>query len=144
MEFARLVDLTAFLAYFEIFCKSGKKFSRSKSVEVLHDAVVVDDLELAVREGNRHEIVVLLLSCMVRILGLLLCSHKGCRGGTVVAVSYIECWNLCKDLCYAVDVSLFVDHPEMVSEAVLGNEIILCFLCDITCYDGVHLFIVRI
>ena len=144
MELAWLVDLCAFLLHVEISCESLEKLLLSQTVEVLYNAVVVDDLELAVRECYSHEVVVLLVTSMVRVLAAELCAHEGSSCCTVVTVSYIECRDICEDLSDAVDVGLLADHPEMVAEAVLCNEVVLRLAGYILSNDCVYLCVVRI
>ena len=144
MELAWLVDLCAFLLYIEILRYCCHELLRCKSVKVLHHAVIVDDLEVALRECHCHEPVIFLVSCMGRIAFPLLCAYTGCSCCTVVTVSHIESRNLREKFCYAVDVSLLVDHPEMMAEAVSCNEIILRLAYDVFVHDGVDLIIVRI
>ena len=144
MELAWLVDLSALLAYIKVLCKSCKKLLLSKSVEVLHNAVVVDDLEVALRECNSHEIVVLLLTSVVWILLAELCADACSSCCTVVTISYIECWNACEDLSDTVDIRLLIDYPEMVTEAVLCDEVVFRIFSGISSDNAVDLIIVRI
>ena len=144
MESSRLVDLSAFFLDVEVFCNGGKKFLLCEAVEILHYTVVVDDLELAVWESHSHEVVVLLISCMCRILLALFSTHACSGSCTVVSVSDIECRDICKDLSDAVNVCLLADHPEVVSESVFCNEIIFRLLSDVPCNYRIDFSIVRI
>ena len=78
------------------------------------------------------------------VMCALLCSHEGCSRCTVVTVSYIECRNLRKDLCDAVNVSLVIHNPEMMSESIFCDEVIFSLLSDVLSYDRINLLVVGI
>ena len=144
MESARLEDLYAFFAYVKVFSQSFQKLLFCQTVEVLHHAVVVNDLELAVRECDSHEVVVFFLTGVLRILTSQFSTDTcGCCC-TMVAVCYIECRNLSKDLSDTVDVSLLADYPEMMAETVFCHKIIFRLLRNVACYNGIYLVIVRV
>ena len=144
MQPAGLVDLRTFFLYLKVFCEGFQKLFLCQSVQILHHTVVVDDLELAVREGHCHEVIVFLFAVVVRVLSLLLCADKGCSSRTVVTVSYIEGRDSFKYLGDAVDVLLTVDDPEMMAESVLCDKVIFGLLSNISAYDAVYFLVVRI
>ena len=125
MQGHRAVLLRAFILDCERLFQLFEKFGGRQAVQVLHHAVVVDDAELVGREGHREEITILLTTRMARIIGAALLSHTRSGGRAVMSVGNIERRNARKNLRNAVVGLLVADHPQLVSEAVVGREIIL-------------------
>ena len=139
-----LIDFSSFLLNFKVLSKRLEKLLCSQTVEILHNAVIVNNLEVTLRESDCHEPVIFLLTGMLRIALSLLRTNTCCSSCTMVSVSDIECRDLGKDLSDAVDISLVINHPEMVTETVSCHEIILRLFYDILSNDSVYLIIVRI
>ena len=68
MQFVRLVYFCALFLNNKIFLKCFEELFFTQSVQVAHNAVVVDDIELVIRETNGKEIVVFLVTRVIRIL----------------------------------------------------------------------------
>ena len=127
----RVVDLLTHLTDREVLLKSGDELFFGKAVQILYDTVVVQDLQLALREAHCHEEVVLLVSGVVRVLSPLLGSDTSGCCCTVVTVSNIESVNIVLEQpCDLVDGLVVIDHPELVAELVLVDEIVLRSLLD--------------
>ena len=71
MQFVRLIDLRALFFDLEIFCQLTKELLLTKSVQILHHAVIVDNVELVIRETNGQEIIKLsvLIACRFLLFG---------------------------------------------------------------------------
>ena len=101
-----------------------EKFGRRQAVQVLHHAVVVDDAELARREGHGQEIAVLLAARVVRILRAALLSHARRGGRAVVTVGDVERRDARENLRDTVVGLPVADHPQLVPEAVCSREVV--------------------
>ena len=123
----------------EVLLQSLEEVLGAEAVEVFHDAVVVDDVQLVVGEDDGHKVVVLFLAGVGRILLFLLLTDEGCGGTTVVTVSDVHGRNLLvEQLDEAGDGGLVVDDPEAMAEAVfLGDEVIDGLLGGDLAHDGV-------
>ena len=84
------VRLAAQFLNLEIFRKKFRQLSRSVSVQVLDQTVVVHNPELVLRECDGHKPVVFFLPGMLWIAGPPFRSHSGSCCRTMVSVSNIE------------------------------------------------------
>ena len=89
MQLCRTIRLSTFGCDDEVLAKRIEELLVAHSVEVLDDAVVVEDGELTCREADGHEVVVLLVATMIRVLLCLLCSNERSRSTAMVSVCYI-------------------------------------------------------
>ncbi len=116
-----------------------------QTVQVAHHPVVVDDLQLALGEADRHEPVVLLLSGMVGIGGFLLGPHAGGGSGPMVAVGHVESIDACgENLCNAGVHGRVGNHPEGVAEAVFIHEIVFRLAGGSLRDDGIQFRVVLV
>ena len=137
MQFLRTVACLAHGGYGEVLCQQGHELQAAVSVEVLHNAVVVEDGQLACREADSHEVVVLLVATVVGVLLCLLCTHQSGGGTTMVAVGNIQVGNFCKGLGNSLLVLLVLYEPQLMAETVGGGgEVIFRLVAYIACYDG--------
>ena len=90
MQLLRLVDVGTLVCHLEVLLQCGKKLFRAQSVEILDDAVVVEDGQLAGLEADGHEVVILFVAAVVGVLLLFLCTHEGSGCRAVVSVGNIE------------------------------------------------------
>lgn len=94
---------------------------------LLDDAVVVDDAELGVSEDAGHEVAERLGASVLVASGLLaLVPDVEGGGGTVVAVSDVDVWDLSEEFGDLVDALLIIDDPKLVIgvvEVEVGNAI---------------------
>lgn len=119
MPVAWLILLGTYEHHDEIFLQRTKELYRSHAVEILDHAVVIEDRQFAGGEAHCHEIVVLLLACMMRIsLGFLICHTHG-SSRAMMTVSDIERGHLGKLARYGVDVLAVIDDPELMTEPIL-------------------------
>ena len=126
MQLGGLVDVGAHVGELVALADGFEELLLAEAVEVLHNAVVVDDVELVVGEDDGHEVVVLLLAGVVGVLLLLLLSHEGGGGAAVVAVGDVHGGHLLvEEFDELVNELAVVDDPEAVAEAVfLGDEVV--------------------
>ena len=139
VKLSRLVDLGAHVFNDVGLFKSLEEVFLAQAVEVLHNAVVVDDVQLVVGEDHGHEVVVLFLAGVGRILFLLLLADEGCGCAAVVTVGDVHGRNLLgEELNEFSDGGFVVDDPEAVAEAVfLGDEVVDGLLGGDLAHDGV-------
>ena len=129
--------------HFEVLPEGIEEFLLAQARQVLHHAVVVDDFELALREADCHEPVVFLRSVVGGVLGLLFGSHAGCGCGTVMSVGHIEGIHAAVEGgADTADQCVVVNHPEVVTEAVFGHEVIFGLACGDAAYDLIELSVV--
>ena len=130
VQLGGFVDLCAHVHYVVVLAHGGDELLFGETVKVFHYAVVVDDVELVVREDDGHEVVVLLLAGVLGVLLFLLLTHEGGGGATVVAVGNIHGGDfLVEELNEFGYGGLVVDNPEAVPKAIfLGDEVIDGFL----------------
>ena len=88
-----LVDLGTHVLDLEVSAQLLEELLGSKTVEILHNAVVVDNLEVALGEYHCHEVVVLLCSVVIGILTALLLAYESGCSRPVVTVGNVECRN---------------------------------------------------
>ena len=144
MQRRRRVDLLALALHHERLLQFGQQLLLRQAVQILHHAVVVDDLELRCGEGHSQEVAVLLLARVVRIFSLALGTHAGCSCRAVVTIGHIQRRNSRKKLRQAIVRLLVANHPQVVTEAVGGREVILGFSLDDLGNDGVDLLIIGV
>ena len=89
MQLCRTIRLGTFGCDDEVLSQCGKELLVAHAVEVLDDAVVVENSELTCREADGHEVVVLLVATMIRVLLCLLSTHERSRSTAMVSVCYI-------------------------------------------------------
>ena len=82
---------------------------------------------------------------MVRIVLSLFCTNESSGSTTVVAVGDVESRHLSELLSDYVDVSLITNNPELMTEAVVGsNEVVLWLCCCVALDERVEHLVVRI
>ena len=97
-----------------------------EAVEILHNSVVVEDLELTLREADGHEEVVLFVAGVGGILRTALGTDTGSGCRTMMAVSDVEGVDRAREeLSDATDRRSVGNHPESVAETVLVDEGVL-------------------
>ena len=97
----------------------------TEAVQVLHHTVIINDCEVTLRETNCHEVVVLLISRVVRILSFFLCAYACSCGGTVVTIGHIEgVYVICEDFSDTLDYCVVRNYPEGVGELVLVHKLV--------------------
>src|SRR5690606_14465948 len=96
----------------------------AEAVEVLDDAVVVEDVHLVVGEDHRGELVVGVLAGVVRVLSLAQVLDALGRRGAMVAVGDVEAFDLVELGLQLLDYAVVADGPEHVAGLVVGDEVI--------------------
>ncbi len=126
VQLGGFVNLGAHVLQVVALANSGDELLLAEAVEVLHHAVVIDNVQLVVRENNSHEVVVLLLAGVTGVLLFLLLSHEGGGGTTVVTVGDVHGGHfLVEEFDQFVNQFAVVDDPETMAEAVfLGDEVV--------------------
>ena len=107
-----------------VSCPAGKQHP----VQVAHHAVVVDDGQLSGGEADSHEVVVLLVAAVVRIILGLLRTNEGRGCASMVSVGDVEGGHLGELPCDGLYVLFIVYHPEGVAEAVAGRDEVVHWL----------------
>ena len=129
----------------EILAESLDELLWRKTIEILDHAVVIDNLQLAFREADRHEIIILFLACMVRITFSLFSTDTCSSSCTMVTVSHIESIDLGReDLRDAGNHCIVIDYPESMTEAILICKRILRLSGSSFCHYFIELRIVLI
>ncbi len=108
----------------ELFRNLGHEFFRGMTVQVLHDPVVIHDVELVRREDDGLEKIVAFLTGVSGILGLAVVVDSGSGGAAVVAVGDVEGIDLLEGLFDFPDEGVVVDDPDGVYETVGAGEIV--------------------
>ena len=144
VKFSRSVDVSTFFFNDEVFGNSSEELFFSEAVQIFHYAVVVDDVELVVREANSEEVVIFFVATVVRVVAAFFVTYECSSSRTVVTVSDIECWEFGKEFSDASDSSVIVDYPEVVSETVRSNEIVFRSISYSFSNDSVNFVDVRI
>ena len=129
------VDFSAFFFNDEVFSYSSEEFFFCETVQIFNYAVVVDDVELVVRETNCQEVVVFFVATVVRVVAAFFVANKSSSSRAVVTVSDIECWKFSEEFSDASDSSIVFDYPEVVTETVRSYEVVFrsvsyCFSND--------------
>lgn len=145
MQCIRFVNLRTFFFYNEILFERSKELCRSQTIEVFNHTVIINNSQLIGRKTYRHEIVILFISTMIRILFCLLSTYKRGSGRTVMSVSNIECRHFSKLSCDRSDILCLVYNPESMSETITRSyKIVNRILSSIFLDDGIQLRIIRI
>ena len=145
MQSDRFIDLLALWLHDEVTSQSSQELLFRQTIQIFHDPVIVDDRQLIGREADRHEVVVLLIPLMIRVLLGLLRTDQRSGGRTVMAIGDIERRHSRKQFGDAGDVLCVINDPEGVSEAIqLGYEVILRFTSRVFGHDLIQLGVIRI
>ena len=80
---------------------------------------------MALWEYDSHKVVVLLVTCVVRVLFSLFFAYKSGSSRSVVSVCNVECRDAGKDLGYLVYGLFVVYYPEMMPKAILCHKVVL-------------------
>ena len=86
-----LVDLCSHVGDIVCLAESFDELVFAQAVQILNNAVVVDDVQLVVWEDNCHEEVVFLFASVVWVVLFLLLSDQCCCSAAVVTVGDVHC-----------------------------------------------------
>ena len=89
MQTGRFIDICTLFFYNKILIQCSKKLFESQPVEVFYYTVIVDDSQLIGRETYSHEIVILFIATMVRVLLCFLGTYQSSSSGTMMPVGNI-------------------------------------------------------
>ncbi len=92
---------------------------------------------------DSEEKVIFFIAGMIRVVFLPFVPNKGGGSSPVVAIGNICGGDICKKLDDPVIDGFLADHPEMMSEAVVGSEIIFRIVFLHIFFDDVINFLYR-
>jgi len=121
MQCIRFIDIRSFFFDDKILFESFKELCGSQSVKVFHYTVIINDSQLIGRETHSHEIIILFVTMMVRILFCLLSTYQCSSGRTMMTIGDIKCRHFGKFCCDRSNISCLVHNPESMSETITGS-----------------------
>ena len=122
MQPVRTIDLRPLLFHRKMRTQCLQESRGGQAVQVLHHPVIVDNGQLGSRETDRHEIVVLLVSPMLRILLRFFRTHKSGSSTAVMPVGNIEGRHPGKPFRNGDNVCSIIDDPKRMTEPVAGCD----------------------
>ncbi len=138
------VNGCAFVFYVEMLFQFLQKLLLGETVQIFHHAVVVNHSELIVGEADRQKVVVFFVAAVVRILFSAFGTNQCSRRRAMVTIGNVERGHGGKKFCNALNISLIIYNPEMMSKAVGRHKIVFWLACRDAFHNGVQLVVVRI
>src|SRR5674476_450652 len=94
---------------------------------------------------NRKEIVIFLVTCVIRIFGTLLFSDKGGRSCPMMTIGNIGSRNFGEKFYNLINGLIIINEPEMVTKTILRHKIVnRRLLCNNISNNVIELFYGRI
>ncbi len=111
----------------------------TQAIEILDDAIVVEDLHLVMREQYHQKIIIGFLASVIWILLLThLLDSRSCSR-PVMAIGHIERFQIIKSTENRGTDKRVIDHPEHMSCIVSSLKIINRISFNYRCYPGIDL-----
>ena len=142
----RIVDVAAFFFYFKSsFLNLCQELFLGISIQVLDNSIVVEDLQVVIREDNSHEEVEFFITCVIWMFFSSLQSHFAGRSTSVMSVCDVQCRDLIEETCQALNQFRIIYDPQRMLDAVFGSNVVLrLMICNVPFHDAADPLVVPV
>ena len=145
MQTGRFINIRTLFFNREVLADSSQELFRCQTVQVFDNTVIIDNCQLVSGEANSHEVVVFFVTGMIRILFRFFSSHQSSGSTTMMSVGNVEGRHLSKFLSDGINIFLFINNPESMSETIAGSDKVVHWLSgSIMSDNSIQSSIVRI
>ena len=134
----RIINITALFFHIKTgFLDLVQEFFTGAAVKILYHSVVVEDLQIVVREDNGHEKVEFFITGVVRMFFSSLETYFAGGSASVVSVCDIKCRDLIEQTGQTLDEFRIIYYPQRVLYTVVRSNVIFRFMvCHITFHNS--------